>query len=1206
MATISVNGTYYQFAVTSANATSGATYTNNGVTFTVNKTISAGTILVCTAAAGSVTSGTTLTKASGTGDATITFSSVSLTLTNENFTYAAGDTLNFSGNQNWTITQTLTTRPGPINFVASSSKSTMTISNTSTTTPLVISMNTQNSDLTFSYQKNKLVISGDWIQLTTGNGAQSQTLDFTSLLGGVIDWPSCVWVETGDPKHYSITPNSGGGQGYFMPFFNIGNGTGSNTAPDYDVQNIQLLTDFYGDYDHGPVFKYDSTSKIATFGKGGVVGSSLGGAIPGNGKRILYPNIHLTSSVYDAANGNRNNVLINTLAKSDCSIVAFSHNFGWNNSQWLGCGDCTWTSVGVTGKTTYGGPTGTLSIKNWCSSPDVSYALSNTGSYIVAGGSGDQYHDFIFGLFSTTTSYSPGIQVNNSVALKQFSNIFGFGVCPAAQGTYPVMLESILIQDDAPLSIGPIYNCGGQFYFRECDNIHMTEIWNSDRTTGVASTTNGNTAISILGCKNITVGKIRIMTNGAPTRGQLVDIDASSFQIACKDISYNGASNTAYILAGRGERVFVANAYLAGARSALFSGATGRRLQRFANLYSDATRANATRPGGTFVEWDMNSDGQYSGTSTGYDAEPFNPIWTNAAKTTGRLCIGPPIDDKNDDHMAVISGTEGTDFFISGNTIYAPNAGVEIIFTNRWPIRGITDFSGNTVSLTHTGFTTNAAIEISMRVNDGTDTSTWTSWVDATTAGNWQTALASLTGYTSAKGFFVRLRLTTSGASASRSFAFGYTTCTPDSAWTPEEIGFIPIAVSGHVANSCVALYDNTVPASPVLVKKKTLGTTATETMDLPYNFDATAKSYKVVLRKAGYGEAIISDSSYQKGKSAPFSQVLYTSIVDATASAIAGVSVNGATNTVTISASNTYQDIHQYLQWWGAQVANMGYAIPSVTSDNVNYSSSYNFIVNTGVSISGSFALTLTGGATLTMNGTASSSGNILHTSGTKAWTRIQLTNLATNSRVQIYDTNTSTELFNGLTSTSLEVQRDWTADHTIRYRVSYCSGVTAKHFIESTVTFTNQGLLVKIDQTDDAVYIANAVDGSTVTGITITPSPARVRINLAGGTVPWKNIYAYQVFWLYGATGIADEAAFIEAKDTANYTLTGFDIRNDSTVPLTITGGWGKDSVTNTIAGVIDVAGSVGNIYAEPDHIIPYGTAAVGLTLPQFLALK
>jgi hypothetical protein len=55
-----------------ANATAGATYTNNGQTFTVIDTISSGTLLNTTATGSPASSGT-LTLASGTGDSTISF-----------------------------------------------------------------------------------------------------------------------------------------------------------------------------------------------------------------------------------------------------------------------------------------------------------------------------------------------------------------------------------------------------------------------------------------------------------------------------------------------------------------------------------------------------------------------------------------------------------------------------------------------------------------------------------------------------------------------------------------------------------------------------------------------------------------------------------------------------------------------------------------------------------------------------------------------------------------------------------------------------------------------------------------------------------------------------------------------------------------------------------------------------------------------------
>lgn len=65
--------TGYRFTITSGSATAGATYTNNGNTYTVLATIASQTTLFCSQASAPQASGT-LTKSSGIGDATIAFS----------------------------------------------------------------------------------------------------------------------------------------------------------------------------------------------------------------------------------------------------------------------------------------------------------------------------------------------------------------------------------------------------------------------------------------------------------------------------------------------------------------------------------------------------------------------------------------------------------------------------------------------------------------------------------------------------------------------------------------------------------------------------------------------------------------------------------------------------------------------------------------------------------------------------------------------------------------------------------------------------------------------------------------------------------------------------------------------------------------------------------------------------------------------------
>lgn len=63
----------YAFIITSGSATVGATYTNNAITFTVWATVASATEVIMSGSGPPAASGT-LTKASGTGDSTLTFS----------------------------------------------------------------------------------------------------------------------------------------------------------------------------------------------------------------------------------------------------------------------------------------------------------------------------------------------------------------------------------------------------------------------------------------------------------------------------------------------------------------------------------------------------------------------------------------------------------------------------------------------------------------------------------------------------------------------------------------------------------------------------------------------------------------------------------------------------------------------------------------------------------------------------------------------------------------------------------------------------------------------------------------------------------------------------------------------------------------------------------------------------------------------------
>jgi hypothetical protein len=241
-----------------------------------------------------------------------------------------------------------------------------------------------------------------------------------------------------------------------------------------------------------------------------------------------------------------------------------------------------------------------------------------------------------------------------------------------------------------------------------------------------------------------------------------------------------------------------------------------------------------------------------------------------------------------------------------------------------------------------------------------------------------------------------------------------------------------------------------------------------------------------------------------------------------------------------------------------------------------------------------------------------------------------VTITGVVSGSRVQIYDTTNNLELLN--TTSAPYYWEDPSApvgDRVIRVRIAKVSGATAYNFIEQVIgtcgtSESTKDVSYLASQTADAVYNSNAVDGSTVTGITIVEGATdRVQISISGGSISWPSIYAYCVYWLNTETGIQDDGAFIAATDTANYTLTGFKIKNThATQPLMIIDGYGVDS-TGSPSALYDVTGT--SIFPVPEHvvakIVSVGGAniitgdvadviaalpASGLTLPQFLALK
>lgn len=259
-----------------------------------------------------------------------------------------------------------------------------------------------------------------------------------------------------------------------------------------------------------------------------------------------------------------------------------------------------------------------------------------------------------------------------------------------------------------------------------------------------------------------------------------------------------------------------------------------------------------------------------------------------------------------------------------------------------------------------------------------------------------------------------------------------------------------------------------------------------------------------------------------------------------------------------------------------------------------------------------------------ITISGTTSLAEADVTTAGAPAWVAapalnqvVVVSGFTAGSRIQIYDTTSSTELFNGTATAGDTVvtgsTATWTdplaasANRAIRVRVAYISGVTAEQWQQFSgltcgQTSGTESITYPVTPIDDDTYNSNAINGPTIyatSGITFTDAATDlVNISIAGGTVTWPTIYACFVYWLSTAAGIDDDVAYIDAPDTANYLLTSMKLKNTHANPLTVTSGYGRSATTGLVADIIDTAGSTGNIFPSPDHVVAYATGSGALT--------
>lgn len=234
------------------------------------------------------------------------------------------------------------------------------------------------------------------------------------------------------------------------------------------------------------------------------------------------------------------------------------------------------------------------------------------------------------------------------------------------------------------------------------------------------------------------------------------------------------------------------------------------------------------------------------------------------------------------------------------------------------------------------------------------------------------------------------------------------------------------------------------------------------------------------------------------------------------------------------------------------------GANIQGGTFNNVSYESGANTITN--VTVNGVIDITQAGSYTFSGGSYANvtnSSGGVVEISLLNGATVATSSNVSLlnprvgtityeclNSRIQIYNVTTSTEIQNtvtsGLTHTyNYNEGTGISAGDTIRVRLTMTNGSTnACTPFEGNAVAGSEGFNTIASQPSDSIYITNAVDGSSVNTFTADYNNNEVDVVISNNFTS-KEFYAWWSYNLTTEEGIREFFGAINAEDVANYRI-------------------------------------------------------------------
>lgn len=730
-----------------------------------------------------------------------------------------------------------------------------------------------------------------------------------------------------------------------------------------------------------------------------------------------------------------------------------------------------------------------------------------------------------------------------------------------------------------------ITSIGGRVLIQNMSRFEMDGIIQGAESNGTASANVSDSAIVLANCQYAILRNITLPTSGAACRSVVCNTDANCSNVLFHTFTYDCQSNAASIGNGLGNNITYANGTFGTIRDSsgttsggwsLGNTSTGDTVTVRNCSYTVTDTYGADNGLGEtarcFVEqstghsmWWRAAGNAFSGNFQ--EMGPFHVLLDNGTKATGTLFAQFSVKAQRD-----IYTLNGGAYLNNGGSVFLPTTGDYIILKSYQNLRTITGFTGVvTVEGVNTG---NYIQEFEMVGTEASFTGTYTSLTTA----NLNAALAAISGYSDAKGFKLRVKITATADNAANQ-VINLRMFTTNNAATALPIGYVNCTVSNLSSGTTVAAYDG---STELFYAANQSGSCV---VPLPYAYDGNTKTDSLKIR--GY-------LTTWNDNSQTFNQYDFSYIaVQLTDSEITQTTVATVAAYTTLDTS---AQVYDYAKYWGTLRANLTTAQVCTKASGVVNFGSYNIVIDATASSvfsvaggtitikSTTFAANFTTTGTVSfVNGAAPSSTSV-YTSAAGTSVPVTAPNLISGSRVQIYNVTNSVELDNQVIgSGGYKGRFTWTADKTVRLTATYLSGLVRYLPVQTTGTMTSTGLSFLNAQTADTVYAGNAVDGSTVTEFSADYPNVQVDISDPDNVTTIQRLYAWACYNETTSLGVVNFVGAITATDVLNYTVNTSvaSIYLDNVKPqgVAIRGGWLYRS-----DGAIPVAAtSTGPIYFD-----------------------